>query len=179
LRKCRANQCYSRLDADDEILHAAAVAAGHAVHLVHDERLLLHRAVEADSAVGDHLLHHVGTLAVQARFHIGIRLAHAPHRRTVSSRARTEPGRQNGMPCPHLAARVAGVHLQHVKPQSAAHNLGRARLSDAGWAADEHSFLGRVLPLGCHAAVTKVDSARMEQHRKEEEELASVLLEKT
>jgi hypothetical protein len=60
----------ARLDAADEVRHASAVAAGHAVHLVHDERLLLHRAVEADGAVGDHLLHHVRALAVQARFDI-------------------------------------------------------------------------------------------------------------
>ena len=60
----RSSLSSSHLDAGDQVLHAAAVAAGHAVNLVHDEHLLLRAAVEADGAVGHHLLHNVGALAV-------------------------------------------------------------------------------------------------------------------
>ena len=64
----------AHLDGVHQVSNPAAVSAGHAVHLVHDEDLPLGRAVEIHCRVGHHLFHDVCHLAGHAALHIRVRL---------------------------------------------------------------------------------------------------------
>jgi len=134
------------LDAVDEVLHAAAIAARHAVHLVHDERLLLHAAVEADSAVGDHFLHHVGTLAVQAGLHISLRLRRV--RAWVGHRARECVIATQSRTLPRESLALTSITS---KPRARQMILAALVLPMPGGPLMSTAFLGASLPLGIAA----------------------------
>ena len=103
-----------------ELHHAAAVAAAHAVNLVHDQAHLLGLSGEkVDRAVGHHLAHGVARLAGDAILDVFA-------------------GRASG---------IGRVHLHDFKTELLRDDRRGAALTHAGWAGDQDRLHGLILAL--------------------------------